>query len=281
MFSATFSNSIRSLAKTLVRNPVEITVNPKQTTVSSVKHSVIPVDKKQKSALLAKLIKTEDWYQVLVFTKTKHGANKLCKYLHGQNIPSTAIHGNKSQSARTTALAEFKANKVQVLVATDIAARGIDIDQLPQVVNFELPHVSEDYVHRIGRTGRAGSTGQAVSLVCADEYPLLAGIERLIKKIIPRKLIDGFEPVHDVPESNLDTRPIKPKKPKKPRVDHRDGQRSGENRQGHKPSKHKPRAKQPAAKAGSPKSGNQRNKRKAPPKPNAKNSKGNFWSNRK
>ncbi|MBL4659134.1 MAG: DEAD/DEAH box helicase [Alcanivoracaceae bacterium] len=238
MFSATFSQDIRNLAKSLVNNPVEISVSPRNTTVESIKQSVYPVDKKQKSALLAYLIKQNDWSQVLVFTKTKHGANRLTKFLENKGISAVPIHGNKSQSARTKALDSFKKNKVQVLVATDIAARGIDINLLPHVVNFDLPHVSEDYVHRIGRTGRAGSDGEAVSLVSADEVKLLKDIERLIKKVIPRTLIDGFEPVHDVPDSQLDTRPIKSKKPKKPKKprDNRNGQgRQANSKDGKKP----------------------------------------------
>ena len=226
LFSATFSDDIRHLAKGLVRNPVEISVTPRNAAAPSVKQWICPVDKNQKSPLLIRLILDNQWHQVLVFSRTKHGANRLVKQLESAGIRSAAIHGNKSQAARTKALAEFKDNKVQVLVATDIAARGIDIDQLPQVVNFDLPNVPEDYVHRIGRTGRAGSNGQAVSLVCADEFKLLADIERLIKKVLPRDIIDGFDPVHNLPESRLDKRPIKAKKPKKPRADHQDGQRS-------------------------------------------------------
>ena len=201
MFSATFSNEIRTLAKGLVKDPVEISVSPRNTTVESVKQWLSPVDKKQKSALLFELIVNEKWNQVLVFTRTKHGANKLTRHLESGGIKAAAIHGNKSQGARTKALAQFKSNDIRVLVATDIAARGLDIDQLPQVVNFDLPNVPEDYVHRIGRTGRAGATGQAVSLVSADEYKQLNDIERLIKQVIPRKLVDGFEPEHDVPAS--------------------------------------------------------------------------------
>jgi ATP-dependent RNA helicase RhlE len=144
--------------------------------------------------MLAHLIKTHNWTQVLVFTRTKHGANKLVEQLEKDGIGAMAIHGNKSQSARTKALAEFKDNKLQVLVATDIAARGIDIDQLPHVVNYDLPNVPEDYVHRIGRTGRAGATGEAVSLVCVDEHDMLKDIEKLIKQTLPREVIPGFEP---------------------------------------------------------------------------------------
>jgi len=230
LFSATFSDDIRRLAKGMVNNPVEISVTPRNTTAPSVEQWLCPVDKKQKSALLTQLIRDNDWQQVLVFSRTKQGANRLTRYLGEKGIKATAIHGNKSQGARTKALADFKGGKVKVLVATDIAARGLDIEQLPQVVNFDLPNVAEDYVHRIGRTGRAGATGQAVSLVSADEIKQL--------KLITRKLIDGFEPVHDLPASRLDTRPFKPrkpKKPKKPKVGHRDGQRSGENARGHKP----------------------------------------------
>ncbi|MBC8212824.1 MAG: DEAD/DEAH box helicase [Gammaproteobacteria bacterium] len=233
MFSATFSEEIRNLAKGLVNDPVEISVSPRNTAVETVTHWISPVDKKQKPALLAKLIHDQDWRQVLIFSKTKHGANKLAKYLETENIMAAAIHGNKSQAARTKALADFKAGKVRALVATDIAARGIDIDQLPQVVNFDLPNVPEDYVHRIGRTGRAGSKGQAVSLVSADEFKQLSDIERLLKQTLTRKMIDGFEPVHTLPESRLDTRPARANKPKTPKTGHRDGQRSGENAQGH------------------------------------------------
>jgi len=228
MFSATFSDEIRKLAKGLVNNPVEISVSPRNTTVESITQWVYPVDKKQKSALLSFLIGSNNWQQVLVFTRTKHGANRLVKHLIADGIKSLAIHGNKSQGARVKALTSFKKNEIQVLVATDIAARGIDIDQLPHVVNFDLPNVAEDYVHRIGRTGRAGSSGEAISLVSADEFKQLSGIERLIQKTIQRKLIDGFEPNHDVPASHLDVRPIKPKKPKKNkyRANDRNGNRS-------------------------------------------------------
>jgi ATP-dependent RNA helicase RhlE len=236
MFSATFSDEIRSLAKTIVHNPVEISVSPPNTTVESVEQWVYPVDKNKKSALLTRLIKERQWHQVLVFTRTKHGANRLTRHLENKRISAAAIHGNKSQGARTKALADFKSGSTQVLVATDIAARGLDIDQLPQVVNFDLPHVAEDYVHRIGRTGRAGASGQAVSLVCADEFKQLSSIERLINQLITRELIDGFEPVHALPESRLNSRQVRSHKPKKPKPGHRDGQRSGENARGHKPS---------------------------------------------
>ncbi|GAA4650313.1 DEAD/DEAH box helicase [Kistimonas scapharcae] len=217
LFSATFSDDIRKLAKGLVHNPVEISVNPPNSTARKVKQWMCPVDKKQKSALLTQMIHDNRWQQVLVFTRTKHGANKLTRHLDGEGIKAAAIHGNKSQGARTKALADFKAGAIRILVATDIAARGLDIDQLPQVVNFDLPNVAEDYVHRIGRTGRAGASGQAISLVSADEFKQLSDIERLIRQVLTRKLVDGFEPVHDVPESRLDTRPPRPKKPKKPK----------------------------------------------------------------
>ncbi|MGR5501906.1 DEAD/DEAH box helicase [Vibrio sp. DNB22_10_4] len=217
LFSATFSNEIRDLAKGLVNDPVEVSVTPPNSTTALVEQSIYLADKKQKPAMLAKLIHDGDWKQVLVFSRTKHGANRLARYLEGQDITAMAIHGNKSQSARTTALANFKSGEVRVLVATDIAARGLDIPQLPQVVNFDLPNVSEDYVHRIGRTGRAGETGNAYSLVCADEAKELFSIERLIGKLLPRHELEGFKPVHELPESKLDTRPIKAKKPKKPK----------------------------------------------------------------
>lgn len=217
MFSATFSESIRKLAKTIVKDPEEISVTPPNSTVEKVKHWLVPVDKKQKPALLVHLIKEYSWQQVLVFSRTKHGANRLATYLDKQGIQAAAIHGNKSQGARTRALADFKSGKVHVLVATDIAARGIDISQLPYVVNLDLPNVPEDYVHRIGRTGRAGEEGQAVSLVSADEHKQLVDIERLIKKQIPREYEPGFEPSHEVPESSLSTGSSRPKKPKKPK----------------------------------------------------------------
>jgi ATP-dependent RNA helicase RhlE len=214
MFSATFSPDIRQLASTLVNNASEISVTPRNTTVEAIVQRVYPVDKSKKIKLLTHLIKEHQWNQVLVFTRTKHGANKVAKHLNTQNITALPIHGNKSQSARTKALAAFKANEVQVMVATDIAARGIDIHLLPHVVNFDLPNVSEDYVHRIGRTGRAGSDGEAISLVSADEAKMLQDIERLIQKKIPRTLIDGFEPGHDVPDAALNTKPFKARKTK-------------------------------------------------------------------
>lgn len=237
MFSATFSDDIRKLAIGLVNNPVEISVSVANSAAPSVKQWICPVDKKQKPKLLAKLIHDNKWQQVLVFSRTKHGANKLTKYLEENRIKAAAIHGNKSQGARTKALADFKQGLVRVLVATDIAARGLDIDQLPQVVNFDLPNVPEDYVHRIGRTGRAGATGQAISLVSADEFPQLSDIENLIKALLRREVVDGFEPVHSLPESRLNSRASrpKPKKPKQPKTGHQDGQRSGEIARGHKP----------------------------------------------
>jgi len=234
LFSATFSDDIRKLAKGLVNDPIEISVTPRNAATPTVEQWIHPVDKKQKSALLTQLIRDNDWQQVLVFSRTKHGANRLARYLDEKGIRAAAIHGNKSQGARTKALADFKRGKVKVLVATDIAARGLDIEQLPQVVNFDLPNVPEDYVHRIGRTGRAGATGHAVSLVSADEFKQLSDIERLTKKLLDRKLVDGFEPVHDLPESRLDHRPVKSNKPKRPKPGHRDGQRSGENARGHR-----------------------------------------------
>ncbi|MGH8474569.1 MAG: DEAD/DEAH box helicase [Methylococcales bacterium] len=224
MFSATFSDDIRTLAKGLVDNPIEISVGPRNTPVASVTQWLNPVDKSQKPALLTELIIHNKWRQVLVFTRTKHGANKLTCHLEAEGIKALAIHGNKSQGARTKALAEFKSNAIDVLVATDIAARGLDIDQLPQVVNFDLPHVPEDYVHRIGRTGRAGATGQAVSLVCGDEIKQLTDIERLIKQVIPRKMIDGFEPVHALPESGSKHRPVLGQEPKESKPGHRSAQ---------------------------------------------------------
>jgi ATP-dependent RNA helicase RhlE len=215
LFSATFSEEIRRLAKGLVHNPVEISVAPANTTVETVKQTVVPIDKSRKKDVLIKMIQDNNWQQVLVFTKTKHGANRLVKQLIAAKIPAAAIHGNKSQGARTRALEEFKSGKVQVLVATDIAARGIDIDQLPHVINYELPNVSEDYVHRIGRTGRAGASGEAFSLVCAEEFKLLKDIERLTKQVIDREEQAGFAPSEPLPASRLDTRPIRKPRPKK------------------------------------------------------------------
>ncbi len=194
LFSATFSKEIRKLADGLLDTPALIEVARRNTAAETVEQLIHPVDKKRKAELLSLLIGSNNWRQVLVFTRTKHGANRLAQHLEKDGINAAAIHGNKSQGARTRALADFKSGTVQVLVATDIAARGLDIDLLPHVVNFELPHVPEDYVHRIGRTGRAGQEGQAVSLVCVDELKLLRDIERLLKKDIPRQVIEDFEP---------------------------------------------------------------------------------------
>jgi len=194
LFSATFSEEIKTLADRLLNNPQMIEVARRNSTVEVIAQKIHPVDRDKKHPLLSHLIKANNWTQVLVFTRTKHGANKLVEQLGKDSIGAMAIHGNKSQSARTKALAEFKDGSLQVLVATDIAARGIDIDQLPHVVNYDLPNIPEDYVHRIGRTGRAGATGEAVSLVCVDEHQMLKDIEKLIKQTLPREVIEGFEP---------------------------------------------------------------------------------------
>jgi ATP-dependent RNA helicase RhlE len=194
LFSATFSDEIKALADRLLNQPVLIEVARRNSTAELVEQKVHPVPRERKKELLAHLIRKGDWHQVLVFTRMKHGANRLTDYLNDQKISAMAIHGNKSQTARTKALADFKRGELQVLVATDIAARGIDIDQLPHVVNYELPNVPEDYVHRIGRTGRAGASGEAISLVCVDEEIFLRDIERLTKRSIPREVVSGFEP---------------------------------------------------------------------------------------
>ncbi len=194
LFSATFSNDIKKLANGLLHNPTLIEVARVNAATETVTQVVHPVDKKRKRELLSLLIGQNNWQQVLVFNRTKHGCNRLVEQLGTDGISAAAIHGNKSQGARTKALADFKSGKIRVLVATDIAARGIDIDQLPHVVNYELPNVPEDYVHRIGRTGRAGNEGEAMSLVCVDEHKLLKDIERLMKRDIPQVVIDGFTP---------------------------------------------------------------------------------------
>ncbi|MDP2714863.1 DEAD/DEAH box helicase [Rheinheimera sp.] len=237
LFSATFSDDIRRLAKGLVNDPLEVSVSPANTTAERVEQVIYPVDKNRKAALVTKLINDNNWQQVLIFTKTKHMANKLSLHLETAGIKAAPIHGNKSQNARTKALADFKKGEIRALVATDIAARGLDIDQLPQVVNYELPNVAEDYVHRIGRTGRAGAAGHAVSLVCADESKELAGIERLIKQELTRQVLAGFEPVNVLPGSKLNTKPYKPKKPKAARPEHRDGQRPPQQRSAAKPAR--------------------------------------------
>ncbi|RLW67027.1 MAG: RNA helicase, partial [gamma proteobacterium symbiont of Stewartia floridana] len=192
LFSATFSNEIKKLAGQLLDHPELIEVARRNTTAERIKQVVHPVDKRRKREMLSHMIGSGNWRQVLVFTRTKHGANRLAQQLERDGLSAAAIHGNKSQGARTRALAGFKEGKVRVLVATDIAARGLDIDQLPHVVNYELPNVPEDYVHRIGRTGRAGNEGEAISLVCVDEHKLLKDIERLVKGRIPQVIVEGY-----------------------------------------------------------------------------------------
>ncbi len=207
LFSATFSDEIRSLAKTFLTNPQEIDIAPRNTTVESVAQKITLVEQRHKRDLLVHLIKQGDWQQVLVFARMKHGANRICDHLVAAGIPAAALHGNKSQTARTKALADFKANRIKVLVATDIAARGIDIDNLPHVINFELPNVPEDYVHRIGRTGRAGAKGEALSFVASDERQELKDIQRVIKREIPVLVVEGFVPRADSLAINSEPRP--------------------------------------------------------------------------
>ena len=194
LFSATFSDEIRELAGSLLRNPRSIQVTPPNTTVERIRQVIYPVGRQRKKDVLAHLVGEGQWSQVLVFTRTKFGANKVADFLNDRGIKAMALHGNKSQSARTQALAEFKTGDLRALVATDIAARGIDIDELPHVVNYDIPNVPEDYVHRIGRTGRAGNSGEAVSLVCMDEEGFMHEIERFTKQQIPVRMLDGFGP---------------------------------------------------------------------------------------
>lgn len=200
LFSATFSKEIKALAQKMLNEPVLIEVARQHPAAELIEQKVYRVARDRKSELLSHLILEHNWYQVLVFTRTKHGADRLSKYLTQRGISALAIHGNKSQSARTQTLGKFKAGSLQVLVATDIAARGIDINELPMVINYELPNVPEDYVHRIGRTGRAGTTGEALSLVCVDEYKFLADIEKLMKRSVPQEVVAGFEPGAQSPE---------------------------------------------------------------------------------
>jgi len=200
LFSATFSKDIKALANAILHHPILVEATPENTTVDAIEQKVYFAEKQHKPNLLIKLISEGNWEQVLVFTRTKHGANKLTKKLIGSNISALAIHGNKSQGARTKALSEFKSGNIRILVATDIAARGLDIPLLPHVVNFELPNISEDYVHRIGRTGRAGASGEAISLVSGDERGYLRDIEKLVGLRIPVERLEGFEPTEQVKE---------------------------------------------------------------------------------
>lgn len=194
LFSATFSREIKALAQKMLKNPVLIEVEHRHPKAELISQKIYAVDRDRKTALLLHLMKQENWFQALVFTRTKHGADRLSKHLTQEGITALAIHGNKSQAVRTRTLAKFKDGSLQVLVATDIAARGIDISELPLVVNFDLPNVPEDYVHRIGRTGRAESAGEALSLVCVDEHKFLADIEKLIQRSLPKEVVSGFEP---------------------------------------------------------------------------------------
>jgi ATP-dependent RNA helicase RhlE len=266
LFSATFSDEIKALADGLLNKPALIEVARRNATADTIAQTVYSVDRDKKRQVLTHLIKEHQWFQVLVFTRTKHGANRLAEQLSKDDIPALAIHGNKSQGARTRALAEFKTGKLQVLVATDIAARGIDISELPHVVNYELPNVPEDYVHRIGRTGRAGAEGEAISLVCVDELDYLKGIERLIKRQLPKQVVAGFEP-----DPNARPEPIQLRSPES-----RQGR--GQPRGAPKPGAGKPAA----GKAAQPRSGHARSgqasssqakpagARPAPPRPKAR-----------
>jgi ATP-dependent RNA helicase RhlE len=204
MFSATFSDEIRRLSKTILRDPVEVEVAPRNATVDTIDQMVYPVDRDRKEALLAHLIRVHDLRQVLVFTRTKIGATRLATWLDRQGLNAVAIHSDRSQPERTRALEEFKTGEIRVLVATDVAARGLDIEDLPVVVNFELPWNPQDYIHRIGRTGRAGQTGRAISLVCIDEADLLRGVQRLLRRAIPWTVEDGF-----VPDRDVEPRPLR------------------------------------------------------------------------
>ncbi|WP_426577789.1 ATP-dependent RNA helicase RhlE [Xenorhabdus stockiae] len=236
LFSATFSDEIKNLANKLLRDPASVEVARRNSASEQIEQAVHFVDKKRKGELLSYMIGSQNWQQVLVFTRTKHGANRLAEQLNKDGVTAAAIHGNKSQGARTRALADFKSGQIRALVATDIAARGLDIDQLPHVVNYELPNVAEDYVHRIGRTGRAEATGQAISLVCVDEHKLLKDIERLLKREIPRITTPGYEP-----DPSIKAEPIqngRNGRSNQPRAQ-RTGDKQGTTRQNHGHSRNK------------------------------------------
>jgi ATP-dependent RNA helicase RhlE len=219
LFSATFSEAIRVLAGQTLNDPLSIEVSPRNVAASSVKQWIVTVDKKRKPELFCHLLKQQRWKQVLVFAKTRNGVDALVERLQGLGVNADGIHGDKPQATRQRALDRFKASEVQILVATDVAARGLDIEDLPLVVNFDLPIVAEDYIHRIGRTGRAGATGEALSLVCADEVELLSAIETLTRQTLRRVVEADFEPEHRVPETDPSGQILKkPKKPKKPKV---------------------------------------------------------------
>ncbi|WP_088324596.1 DEAD/DEAH box helicase [Polaribacter tangerinus] len=205
LFSATFSNDIKKLASGILKNPVSVETAPQNSTAKKVTHQVYKVDKKKKTEFTIKLIKDNNWTQVLVFTRTKHGANKLTEKLIKAGVSAAAIHGNKSQGARTKALKSFKDNSIKILVATDIAARGLDIPLLPHVINYELPNIPEDYVHRIGRTGRAGAAGEAISLVCSEEVEYQSEIEKLLNEKLNSSIIAGFEPTDTAPPKRAAT----------------------------------------------------------------------------
>jgi len=239
LFSATFSDEIRTLAGRLLDDPAQVQVAPRNAESALVAQRIHPVDTGRKRALLAQLVTSGDWRQVLVFTRTKHGANRLAEQLCKDGIEATAIHGNKSQGARTRALASFKSGELRVLVATDLAARGLDIEQLPHVVNYELPNVPEQYVHRIGRTGRAGVSGEAISFVSAEEMDYLADIEKLMRRALPREVVPGFEP-----NASAAQRPA-PRAAQHPRGDRARDQRRPGRRDDRRPAAH-PKAPQPA-----------------------------------
>lgn len=234
LFSATFSKEIKKLANAFLRNPVSVSATPENTTVEKISQRMIRVDKSKKTALTIKLIKDGDWQQVLIFTRTKHGANKLSKKLDKAKVSSAAIHGNKTQNARTNALAGFKSGKIKVLVATDIAARGLDIPLLPHVINYELPNVPADYVHRIGRTGRAGASGEAISLVGGDEVDYVKGIEKLLGETLDKQIVEGFEP------EDPETAPVKKQQGQRPP---RDKSKSAKPSVGNRGNKPKPKPK--------------------------------------
>ncbi|MHC8297753.1 DEAD/DEAH box helicase [Pseudomonas sp. ZS1P83] len=219
LFSATFSDAIRLLAGQMLNDPLSIEVSPRNVAANTVKQWVVVADKKRKPELFIHLLRKGKWKQVLVFAKTRNGVDALVEKLQGLGINADGIHGDKPQATRQRALDRFKASEVQILVATDVAARGLDIEDLPLVVNFDLPIVAEDYIHRIGRTGRAGATGEAISLVCADEVNLLSAIETLTRQTLPRQMEHDFEPEHRVPDTDSSGQVVKkPKKPKKPKA---------------------------------------------------------------